>query len=108
MMMLGRHGGGWQVMISGGKTIDQMFGQNVDPPHYKNFLQSVKERRPPNADIATAHYACVMAHMANIAHRLGNTSLAIDSVTERFIGNDEANLWIQREYRAGFVPSPIK
>jgi len=104
MMMLGRHGGGWQVMIAGGRIAEQMFGQIVDPPHYVNFLKCVKDRSRPNADVAIAHNACLMAHMANIAHRVGNASLLFDTASERFVDHPEANAWIKRKYRKGYEP----
>ena len=99
MMVIGRHGGGWQVMTSGGKVIEQMYGRPADEPHYKNFLDCVKERKQPTASIDIAHNACTMIHMANIAHRIGNVSLKYDTAKENFYDNSEANKLIKRVYR---------
>ena len=108
MMIVGRHGGGWQVTTSGGKVVDQMYGRPPDEHHYKNFLESIKNRKKPNAYISIAHYACTMVHMANIAHRIGNQSLKFDVKKQRFIQNEEANKLITRKYREGYeLPDKI-
>jgi hypothetical protein len=101
MMTIGRHGGGWQVTTSGGKVVEQMFGRPPDADHYRNFLACVKSRQQPNADIRTAHSACVMVHMANIAHRVGNANLKFDIDKQRF-DSEKANDLLRRTYRKKF------
>jgi predicted dehydrogenase len=108
MMIVGRHGGGWIVMTSGGKVVDKMYGRVPDTDHQKNFLESVKRRGQPNADIETAHPGCTLLHMANIAHLVGNQELWFDAKTEKFIGNDDANKLIKRQYRKKYeVPERV-
>lgn len=107
MMTIGRHGGGWQVTTSGGKVIEQMYGRPADDPHYVNFLECVKSRQKPNADINTAHVACAMIHMANIAHRVGNTGLVYDAASGQFTNNNAANDLIKRTYHQYKVPDSI-
>ena len=108
MMMVGRHGGGWQVMAPYGKVADQMYGRFPDEPHEKNFLECVKDRKRPNADIEVIHPACTMVHMGNIAYRLGNKKLWFDAKTQRFIDNDQANRLLKREYRRNYeVPEQV-
>lgn len=105
MMTVGRHGGGWQVTTSGGKVVEQMYGKPPDGDHQANFLECVKTRQRPNADIETAHPACVVAHLGNIAYRVGNRKLRFDAKTERFIDDAEANKLIKRDYRKGYEPA---
>ena len=108
MMTIGRHGGGWQVTTSGGKVVEQMYGRPADDPHYENFLQSVKEHRKPNADIAIAHNAFLMVQMANIAHRVGNTGLTFDVKNQKFVGHKKANAMIKTPYRKKYeIPDKI-
>ncbi len=99
LMTIGRHGGGWQVVTSGGKIVEQMYGRSPDKMHYKNFIEAVKIRKNPNAEINIAHQACLLVHMANIAHRTGNKKLSFDGNNENFIGSDEANKFLKRSYR---------
>jgi predicted dehydrogenase len=103
MMTLGRHGGGWQVTTSGGKVVDQMFGRPGDEPHAVNFLECVKTRKTPTADVAIAHKSISLVHTANIAHRIGNQTVQYDGATEKFLGNEAANALLGREYRAGYA-----
>jgi predicted dehydrogenase len=99
MMTIGRHGGGWQVTTSGGKVVEQKYGRPADEPHYHDFIESVKNRKLANADITIAHKACVMIHMANIAHIVGNASLKFDTAKNQFIDHNAANNLIKRKYR---------
>ena len=107
MMILGRHGGGYTVMTSAGKEIEKVFGRPCDEPHYQNFLECVRSRKPPSADVAVAHKTGVTMHMGNIAHRAGNTALAWDAEACRF-DKDEANRLIKPSYRAGYeIPEEV-
>ena len=107
MMTVGRHGGGWIVQQSGGKVVEKAFGRVPDVPHYRNFLECVRTRKRPAADVAIAHQANVTMHMGNIAHRVGNVSLNYDAKAGRF-DNDAANKLIKPTYRKGYeVPEQV-
>jgi len=99
LMIIGRHGGGWVVMTSGGKIVEKMYGRFPDEPHQKNFIDSVKNHTKPNADIEIVHPSCSLLHMANIAYRVGNQKLWFDAKKEKFIDNDAANKLVKRQYR---------
>ena len=103
MMTIGRHGGGWQVTGPGLEVVDQMYGRFPDDEHQENFVQSVKGQQTPNAHIGVAHNACVMCHLGNIAHRVGNLKLQFDPNTQRFTDNDEANALLKRTYREKYA-----
>ncbi|NQT87870.1 Gfo/Idh/MocA family oxidoreductase [bacterium] len=107
LMILGRHGGGWVVMTAGGKVVEKTFGRPADDPHYRNFLDCVKSRERPNADIAIAHRSGLTMHMGNIAHRVGNTALVFDPKTETF-DNDAANALVRQPRRKGYeIPEKV-
>jgi len=107
MMIVGRHGGGWVVVQSGGREIEKVYGRPCDQPHYANFLECVKNRKPPNADIGLAHPTCTTMHMGNIAHRAGNVALAYDANAGTF-NNDAANRLIKPLYRKGYeIPEKV-
>jgi predicted dehydrogenase len=104
MMVVGRHGGGWQATIYPWEIVAQQFGRPCDDEHYANFIQCVKARKKPNADIDTLHPSVCMLHMANIAHRVGNRKIRFDAARERFDDAD-ANRLVGREYRTGYAVS---
>jgi len=102
MMILGRMGGGWVSMALGGKVVKKQYGRFPDADHQRNFIECIKTRKKPNGNIELLHNSCCMMHMANIAYRLGKTTLQIDPEKETFVGNDQANKLLKREYRRGY------
>ncbi len=107
MMVVGRHGGGWQATVYPWEVVAQQFGRPCDDEHYANFVASVKARRRPNADIETLHPSVCMLHMANIAHRVGNRKIRFDAPREQF-DDPDANALLGRAYRTGYaVPEKV-
>ena len=96
-MMLGRHGGGWQVFASNGRVVDQQFGRHPDPEHQQNFVDCIRSRKRPNADVGLAQATTTVMHMGNIAHRVGNQKLRFNVQAERFIDNEPANRLAKRQ-----------
>lgn len=102
-MVLGRHGGGWQVFTGGGKVIAQQYGRPGDAPHRDNFLECIRTRKLPNADIEEGHRSAILVHLGNISSRLGGRKLTFVGETETFVGDEEANSLLKRTYRKPFV-----
>jgi predicted dehydrogenase len=69
-----------------------------DAAHVRNFCDCIRNGTKPNADALTGHLSTSLAHLANIATRVGR-SLTFDPQKEQFPGDDEANKLIRREYR---------
>jgi predicted dehydrogenase len=42
--------------------------QPMDPPHVQNWIDCVRSRKTPNADVVTGHYTAVACHMGNLAN----------------------------------------
>jgi predicted dehydrogenase len=72
--------------------------------HYANFIDAVRahDRSLLNAPVETAHLSSALAHLGNIAYRLGRV-LEFDPSAERFIGDEEADALLTRDYREPFV-----
>jgi predicted dehydrogenase len=103
MMVVGRHGGGWQVFVRPHQrqpvVKDQRYGRFPDPEHKENFIQCIRTRERPNADIAKAHLSALMIHYGNISYRLGGQKLTIDPRTEEILDSPEAMKLFRRPYR---------
>jgi hypothetical protein len=71
---------------------------------WDNFHDAVRSgrREDLNAEIAKGHHAATLCHLANIAYRTGRT-LSFDPKTEHFVHDREANGYLTRNYRTGFV-----
>ena len=73
-------------------------GSALDGPFQRQFLECMRSRRKPFADVETGHRSTIPVLLANIAYKT-KRKLKWDSDNERFIGDEEANQYLQREYR---------
>ena len=69
-----------------------------DEAHVRNFCECIRTGARPNADALTGHLSTSLAHLANIATRVGR-SLEFDPQSEQIVGDEEANKLVRREYR---------
>jgi predicted dehydrogenase len=74
----------------------------LEKPHLRNFIDCVKAKKRPNADIEEGHKSTRLCHLGNIAYRTGR-SLRFDAKQETIEGDAEANKLLGREYRKPFV-----
>ena len=72
--------------------------------HYLNFIQAVRahDKSILNAPVETAHLSSGLAHLGNIAYRVGRT-VNFDPKTEKIIGDEEANALLSRPPRKPYV-----
>lgn len=68
------------------------------PLHQQDFLNSVRTRKPPQADAEVAHLSCGLIHLGEIAFRT-RTVLEFDPQTEKITNNQLANRMLAKEYR---------
>jgi predicted dehydrogenase len=66
--------------------------------HSGNFLQCIRTRQATICDVETAHRAMSVILLGGIAQQLGRR-LQWDPVKEQFIGDKEANEWLDRPKR---------
>jgi predicted dehydrogenase len=66
--------------------------------HTANFIDCVRSRKKPNADVETRHRSTTAAHLGNIAYRTGR-KLRWDAAKEEFVGDREANALLGRQAR---------
>ncbi len=86
------------------KAAEEKAGNDETAPHMKNFLAAVRSRdyRKLTAEIEIGARSAAFCHLANIAYRVGRT-LRMDQSAGRFLGDDEANSLLTRNYRAPYV-----
>jgi predicted dehydrogenase len=66
--------------------------------HKRNWLDCIKSRQLPAADVEEGHRVSTACHLANISMRLGR-KLRWDAEKEDVIGDREASSWLVRPYR---------
>jgi predicted dehydrogenase len=73
--------------------------------HVQNFIDCIKSRKTPVADISVGHRSATVCHLGNIAVRSGK-KLRWDPVSETVIGDVNAAKWLTKEYRKPYqMPS---
>ncbi len=75
-------------------------GSNADLTtlHARNFLDCVKSRETPNADVEDGHRSTTFSHLANIA-LAAKARLEWDAEAERIVSPSDANALLHYEYR---------
>jgi predicted dehydrogenase len=119
VMELGKGPMGGAIFIGekGKLTIDRSFCKS-DPPelaeeakeqrvpgltenHMRNWIDCVRSRQKPVADVEIGHRSATVCHLGNIARRLGR-KLRWDPVREVFPDDAEANGLLDRPRRKGY------
>jgi predicted dehydrogenase len=113
---------GYLEIVGYGKQIRTFFGRNnepgptfhdlVEPPndrpgqdaHTVNFLDAMRSRdgQSLNGDIRDGHLSSAMCHLGNISYRL-KRELTFDSHSEQFVGDEQANAHLTRQYRYPYI-----
>ncbi|MCA9075998.1 MAG: Gfo/Idh/MocA family oxidoreductase [Planctomycetaceae bacterium] len=70
-------------------------------PHLANWLDCIRSREEPNADVEIGHRSISICHLVNITRELGR-KLQWDPDREQFEGDDEANALLTRPRRKGY------
>ncbi len=67
--------------------------------HSEVFLQNIRERKQPETDVQTGHYATNFGHLMNISLEVGR-SIRWDGEKEQVLGDEEANALVTKTYRS--------
>ena len=67
--------------------------------HARNFLDCIKSRTTPTADVELGHRTVTACHLANISLRLGGRAIRWDAGREEIVGDAEASKSLVRPYR---------
>ena len=82
---------GWRAYDAKGELVKETPGDADATSHMQNFVDCIRSREKPYCDLETVgHPASLLSHAGNIAWRVGRT-LTMDSETETFEGDKEAN-----------------
>jgi predicted dehydrogenase len=69
--------------------------------HMQNWLDCIRSRNRPVADVEIGHRSISVCHLANIVRTVGRP-LRWDPVREQFADGDQANSYLERSRRQGF------
>jgi predicted dehydrogenase len=93
-------GRGWKVYDKKGEAGPSK--KSSGGSHTKNFLECIKSRRQPNADVELGRLSTTICHLGNICTRL-KRDVRFDPQAENFGDDKEANALLTKEYRAPYT-----
>ncbi len=94
--------GGWTILDADGKELPKEFAEPQDTNHWRNFLDCVKSRQTPRADLHSVGQTTLACHMSNMSLYSGKT-VKFDKKKMNIVGNDgKSNLAYSRKYRKGY------
>lgn len=91
--------GGWMILDADGKEIPKEQADPVPTDHWRNWIDCVKSRQKPRADVSSVAQTTVVCHLVNCALYSGET-VRWDNKRQDLIGNaGRDTLAYQRPYR---------
>jgi predicted dehydrogenase len=101
------------ISASDPKILESVIGPNeihlyASPEQHRNWLDSIKNKKPNISPIEVAHRSCSACLVAHVAMKFPNQKLTWDPVKERFTNNTEANKLLSRPQRYPYGTSYIK
>ena len=92
-------GNGWKVIDKDGNPGPAV--KSTGFSHERNFLECVKSRQRPNADVEIGRLSTTLCHLGNISHHL-RRDIRFDPQTETFGSDAEANALLSKKYRDAY------
>lgn len=65
----------------------------------RDFIECVRSRRQPVADVEIGHRSSIVPHLGNISYRVGGRKIRWDAEREQIINDPEASVLLGREAR---------
>ena len=75
-------------------------------PHVRNFIECIRTRETPHADVEVGHVSTTLCHLGNIVARTGR-NVRFDAQSETIPGDPEACRLLTREYREHWSSRPF-
>ena len=87
--------------LKGEKIADDEIHLYQSSDHMQNWIDCIRTREEPIADVEIGHRSATVCHLINIARWTGRR-LKWDPTAERFVGDDDANQHLDIERRKGY------
>ena len=88
--------GGWKIYDSSNSATSE--ASDLLGMHLRNFIDCVKHREQPIANLAIGHVSSTLCHLGNIAYRVGH-EVQFDAKTGAFGADVEANALLSSPHR---------
>jgi predicted dehydrogenase len=87
---------GWKVYDSKERLTSD--ASELANSHLRDFIDSIRTRQRPNADIEIGNASTTLCHLGNIAWRLGR-EVRFDEQSQSFVQDEDANALLTKNYR---------
>lgn len=95
--------GGWKILDDNGKELEKESAVPQESDHWRNFLDCVKSREKPRADLDSAGQTTMVCHLSNMSLDAGGKTVKFDPKKQEVIGRDgKGVLSYERKYRNGY------
>ncbi len=78
---------------------EEVAASRDEPRAFEVFLENLRQRKQPSANLETGHHASNAGHLMNISWQAGR-SIRWDGAKEQVIGDAQANALVMKPYRA--------
>ena len=92
----------WKESDLKGSDVRLYHNVHANGCHEMDFTDAVYEGRQPACPVEIGHRSATICHLANIAARLGRTSLKWDPKAERVVGDEAANAKLVVKHHNGW------
>ena len=98
------HTGSWKVYPKDGSQGPSAApgDRSQDGAHEKNFMDCIRSRQRPNADVEIGRLVSTICHLGNICTHL-RRDITFDPKTETFGHDKAANAYLSKEYRKPYT-----
>jgi predicted dehydrogenase len=72
------------------------------PGHHQDWINGIRQRKHPNCHVEIGARSVTVCHLGNICYWL-NRALKWDPVNWQFVGDEEANRWLDRPKRGNWM-----
>lgn len=104
-IVVGRQG--WKLVEKRNHVAVDKKVEFSDVPHLQNFVAAIKTGDKPNCDIEEGYKSTLLAHLGNLAYRVGRP-LEFDPKTQQCVGDEDANALLKRLGRKEFqIPESV-
>lgn len=93
---------GYELYPAGKTTVAEVksvAGQDRTDLHVANFIDCVRSRKRPTADVEIGHKSTIVPHLGNISYKLGGRKIRWDAATEQIPNDPEASALLHRAGR---------
>ncbi len=96
--------GGWKVY--GQSESATSHSTDCATPHHQSFLDAIRTRSRPTADMHVGHISSALCHLGNISYRVGR-AVQFDPHAGQFIRDPVADVLLARDYRSPWELPPV-